>query len=70
MTRGYLRYWSVCSLPLEQAQLIQKIQHGEINCLQEFYKLDPATRPDVKDCIFFATHEPCSLCESGSERLM
>jgi len=43
--------------------------HGEINCIQQFFTVafpDPATRPDPrKDCIFFATHEPCSLCLSG-----
>ena len=43
--------------------------HGEINCIQQFYTQsypDAASRPDPrKDCIFFATHEPCSLCLSG-----
>ncbi|KAI5476394.1 hypothetical protein MNV49_007772 [Pseudohyphozyma bogoriensis] len=39
--------------------------HGEINCIQKFYGLDAATRPSAKDCVFFATHEPCSLCLSG-----
>jgi tRNA(Arg) A34 adenosine deaminase TadA len=27
--------------------------------------MDPAKRPDTKDCIFIATHEPCSLCLSA-----
>ncbi|EXJ92401.1 hypothetical protein A1O3_00951 [Capronia epimyces CBS 606.96] len=39
--------------------------HGEINCIQEFFKLPRDGRPETKDCIFFATHEPCSLCLSG-----
>ncbi|KAH6692349.1 CMP/dCMP deaminase [Plectosphaerella plurivora] len=43
--------------------------HGEINCIQQFYGVthpDPATRPSPSDdCVFFATHEPCSLCLSG-----
>ena len=43
--------------------------HGEINCIQQFCTHDfpdPATRPDPRrDCLFFATHEPCSLCLSG-----
>lgn len=39
--------------------------HGEINCIQQFFKIPKDTRPDPKDCIFFATHEPCSLCLSG-----
>lgn len=36
--------------------------HGEINCIQQFYSL--ADHPSPKDCVFFATHEPCSLCTS------
>ncbi|OCT53755.1 putative cytidine deoxycytidylate deaminase family protein [Cladophialophora carrionii] len=39
--------------------------HGEINCIQQFFKLPRDTRPETKECIFFATHEPCSLCLSG-----
>lgn len=43
--------------------------HGEINCIQKFCTQDfpdPATRPSPRDgCVFFATHEPCSLCLSG-----
>ncbi|PWN53957.1 hypothetical protein IE53DRAFT_383531 [Violaceomyces palustris] len=39
--------------------------HGEINTIQTFYRMDRSSRPDPKDCIFFSTHEPCSLCLSG-----
>ncbi|WYZ35706.1 hypothetical protein EsH8_X_000353 [Colletotrichum jinshuiense] len=43
--------------------------HGEINCIQRFFTEthpDPATRPSPRTgCVFFATHEPCSLCLSG-----
>ncbi|GKT65787.1 cytidine and deoxycytidylate deaminase family protein [Colletotrichum tofieldiae] len=43
--------------------------HGEINCIQQFFTAsfpDPSTRPNPRtDCVFFATHEPCSLCLSG-----
>jgi tRNA(Arg) A34 adenosine deaminase TadA len=39
--------------------------HGEVHCLKRFYEMDPAKRPDTKDCIFIATHEPCSLCLSA-----
>lgn len=39
--------------------------HGEINCIQEFFASPAEGRPATKDCIFFATHEPCSLCLSG-----
>jgi tRNA(Arg) A34 adenosine deaminase TadA len=48
---------------------LSPLLHGEINCIQQFYTVDfpdPATRPNPReDCIFFATHEPCSLCLSG-----
>ncbi len=39
--------------------------HGEVHALKRFYELPKADRPDPKDCIFLATHEPCSLCLSG-----
>ncbi|KAK2023283.1 hypothetical protein LX32DRAFT_698037 [Colletotrichum zoysiae] len=43
--------------------------HGEINCIQRFFTEtfpDPAARPSPRTaCVFFATHEPCSLCLSG-----
>jgi tRNA(Arg) A34 adenosine deaminase TadA len=39
--------------------------HGEVHCLKRFYELPKAARPDTKDCLFLATHEPCSLCLSA-----
>lgn len=39
--------------------------HGEINCIQTFFAGPKEGRPETKDCVFFATHEPCSLCLSG-----
>lgn len=44
--------------------------HGEINCIQQFFAPPPPgqqqqQRPATVDCVFFATHEPCSLCLSG-----
>ncbi|OIW24643.1 cytidine deaminase-like protein [Coniochaeta ligniaria NRRL 30616] len=39
--------------------------HGEINCIQQFFASPPEGRPATIDCVFFATHEPCSLCLSG-----
>jgi len=39
--------------------------HGEINCIQQFFSSPAEGRPATKDCVFFATHEPCSLCLSG-----
>lgn len=39
--------------------------HGEIHCLKRFYEMPKADRPETGDCIFIATHEPCSLCLSA-----
>lgn len=39
--------------------------HGEVHALKRFYELPRAERPETKDCIFLATHEPCSLCLSA-----
>ncbi|KAH8666454.1 cytidine deoxycytidylate deaminase family protein [Xylariales sp. PMI_506] len=45
--------------------------HGEINCIQKFFTSPPPSpqaeeaRPSTRDCVFLATHEPCSLCLSG-----
>lgn len=39
--------------------------HGEINCIQQFFASPADGRPATRDCVFFATHEPCSLCLSG-----
>ncbi|KAF4445591.1 hypothetical protein F53441_10655 [Fusarium austroafricanum] len=48
---------------------VSPLLHGEINCIQTFYTEtfpDPKDRPSPRDdCVFFATHEPCSLCLSG-----
>ncbi len=39
--------------------------HGEVHCLKRFYEMPRADRPATGDCIFLATHEPCSLCLSA-----
>lgn len=44
---------------------ISPLLHGEINCIQQFFASPSEGRPSTRDCIFFATHEPCSLCLSG-----
>ncbi|ORX65207.1 cytidine deaminase-like protein [Linderina pennispora] len=45
---------------------VSPLLHGEVNCIQEFFTQIPAeSRPSPKDCIFYATHEPCSLCLSA-----
>ena len=39
--------------------------HGEIHAIKRFYELPADQRPATRDCLFLATHEPCSLCLSG-----
>jgi tRNA(Arg) A34 adenosine deaminase TadA len=39
--------------------------HGEIHAIKLFHELPQAARPEPGDCVFLATHEPCSLCLSG-----
>lgn len=39
--------------------------HGEMHAIKKLYERDRADIPDAKDCIFLATHEPCSLCLSA-----
>ena len=46
-------------------ELVNPLWHGEVHCLKRFYEMPKADRPDTKDCIFLATHEPCSLCLSA-----
>ncbi|MEF2074114.1 nucleoside deaminase [Consotaella aegiceratis] len=39
--------------------------HGEMHAIKRLYERPAHERPDPKDCIFLATHEPCSLCLSA-----
>jgi tRNA(Arg) A34 adenosine deaminase TadA len=39
--------------------------HGEVHTLKQFHEMAPAARPAPADCLFLATHEPCSLCLSA-----
>lgn len=39
--------------------------HGEMHAIKRFFEIPADQRPQVKDCLFVATHEPCSLCLSG-----
>ena len=39
--------------------------HGEMHAIKRFYELPRESRRDPRDCLFLATHEPCSLCLSG-----
>lgn len=46
-------------------ELENPLWHGEVHALKRFYELPKTDRPDTKDCVFLATHEPCSLCLSA-----
>ena len=39
--------------------------HGEMYAIKKFHELPASARPAPADCLFLATHEPCSLCLSG-----
>lgn len=39
--------------------------HGEMHAIKRFFEIPADQRPAVGDCLFLATHEPCSLCLSG-----
>ena len=39
--------------------------HGEVHALKQLYEMPREERPSPRDCIFFATHEPCPLCLSA-----
>jgi tRNA(Arg) A34 adenosine deaminase TadA len=39
--------------------------HGEMHAIKRFYELPAEDRPPTGECLFLATHEPCSLCLSG-----
>ncbi len=39
--------------------------HGEISCLNNYWAIPQKQRISAKECIFFSTHEPCSLCLSA-----
>ncbi|KAI0419489.1 cytidine deaminase-like protein [Xylaria grammica] len=41
------------------------IYHGETNCIRKYSEIPPERRPRPERCVFFATHEPCSLCLSS-----
>ncbi len=46
-------------------QIENPLWHGEMHALKKLHERPRDTVPDPKDCIFLATHEPCSLCLSA-----
>lgn len=47
------------------AETENPLWHGEVHTLKKFYEIPASDRPATSDCIFLATHEPCSLCLSA-----
>ncbi|CAM9171558.1 unnamed protein product [Ascophyllum nodosum] len=39
--------------------------HGEVACIQNFWKLPAEGRPLPSECLMLATHEPCPMCISA-----
>jgi tRNA(Arg) A34 adenosine deaminase TadA len=52
-------------LSLVIAETENPLWHGEMHALKKLYERDRASLPAPRDCIFLATHEPCSLCLSA-----
>lgn len=44
-------------------ETVSPLLHGEVRTLNKFYELPE--RPDTRDLLFLATHEPCTLCLSA-----
>ena len=44
-------------------ETVNPLWHGEIDALNRFYQL--SDRPDSRNLIFLATHEPCPMCMSA-----
>jgi tRNA(Arg) A34 adenosine deaminase TadA len=39
--------------------------HGEVHTIKLLYEMPRTRRPAPQDCLFLATHEPCTLCLSA-----
>jgi tRNA(Arg) A34 adenosine deaminase TadA len=39
--------------------------HGEVCAINKLYEMPLSERPSPRDCIFLASHQPCSLCLSA-----
>ena len=39
--------------------------HGEMHAIKHFYELPDSEKPHPGECLFLATHEPCTLCLSA-----
>jgi len=56
--------WSVIIAETNN-EIENPLWHGEMHAIKKLYEQNRATLPDPKECVFLATHEPCSLCLSA-----
>jgi tRNA(Arg) A34 adenosine deaminase TadA len=46
-------------------ETLNPLWHGEVYTIKLLYKMPREQRPAPQECLFFATHEPCTLCLSA-----
>jgi tRNA(Arg) A34 adenosine deaminase TadA len=46
-------------------ETLNPLWHGEVYTIKLLYETPRETRPAPQDCLFIATHEPCTLCLSA-----
>ena len=46
-------------------EMANALWHGEVSAIRRFHELPADARPAPAECVFLATHEPCSLCLSA-----
>jgi tRNA(Arg) A34 adenosine deaminase TadA len=46
-------------------ETLNPLWHGEVYTIKLLYEMPRERRPAPKDCLFLATHEPCTLCLSA-----
>ena len=46
-------------------EMANPLWHGEVSAIRRFHELPADARPAPAECVFLATHEPCSLCLSA-----
>lgn len=56
--------WSLV-LAATNNETANPLWHGEMHAIKLLYELPTDQRPDPADCLFVATHEPCTLCLSA-----
>ncbi len=51
--------------PKPTTEMENPLWHGETHAIKRFHEIPTSMRPVPQDCVFIATHEPCSLCLSA-----